>query len=76
VRAVAGNAEKVLGRPAETRGEPFWTDAGLILEAGIPCLLIGVDGGGAHADEEWCTVASVRQLTGILEGAIRDFCSE
>jgi acetylornithine deacetylase len=38
--------------------------------------LIGVDGGGAHADEEWCTVASVRQLTGILEGAIRDFCSE
>lgn len=76
VRAVADNAEKVLSRPAENRGEPFWTDAGLILEAGIPCLLIGVDGGGAHADEEWCTVASVHQLTDILQGTIRDFCSE
>ncbi|HYI34298.1 MAG TPA: M20/M25/M40 family metallo-hydrolase, partial [Glaciibacter sp.] len=59
-----------------TRGEPFWTDAGLILEAGIPCLLIGVDGGGAHADDEWCDVASVHQLTDILEGAIRAFCAE
>lgn len=75
VRAVAASAKQVLGHPAGTRREPFWTDAGLILEAGIPCLLIGVDGGGAHADDEWCDVASVNQLTDILEGAIRDFCA-
>lgn len=75
VRAVAANAQQVLGRPAATRGEPFWTDAGLIQGAGIPCLLIGVDGGGAHADEEWATVVSVHQLTGILEKTIVDFCS-
>ncbi len=75
VRAVAESAERVLGRPAPTRGEPFWTDAGLILEAGIPCLLLGVDGGGAHADTEWATVESIEQLTDILEGAIRAFCA-
>lgn len=75
VRAVAESAERVLGRPAPTRGEPFWTDAGLILEAGIPCLLLGVDGGGAHADTEWATVESIEQLTDILEGAIRGFCA-
>ncbi len=75
VRAVADSAERVLGEPAATRGEPFWTDAGLILEAGIPCLLIGVDGGGAHADTEWATVDSIEQLTDILEGAIRTFCA-
>lgn len=75
VRAVADAAERVLGAPAPVRGEPFWTDAGLILEAGIPCLLIGVDGGGAHADTEWATVASIRQLTDILEGTIRTFCA-
>lgn len=75
VRAVADSAERVLGRPAGSRGEPFWTDAGLILEAGIPCLLVGVDGGGAHADVEWATTASIEQLTDILEGTIRTFCA-
>jgi acetylornithine deacetylase len=75
VRAVADSAKRVLGRPPAFRGEPFWTDAGLILEAGIPCLLIGVDGGGAHAATEWATVESIEQLTDILEGAIRTFCA-
>lgn len=75
VRAVASSAERVLGHPAGIRGEPFWTDAGLILDAGIPCLLVGVAGGGAHADDEWCDIASVHQLTDILEGAIREFCA-
>ena len=75
VRAVAESAERVLGRPAPTRGEPFWTDAGLILEAGIPCLLIGVDGGGAHAATEWASIESIEQLTDVLEGAIRTFCA-
>jgi acetylornithine deacetylase len=75
VRAVAESAERVLGAPAATRGEPYWTDAGLLLEAGIPCLLVGVDGGGAHADTEWATTASVVQLTDLLEGAIRSFCA-
>lgn len=74
VRAVAESAERVLGAAPTTRGEPFWTDAGLVLEAGIPCLLVGVDGGGAHADTEWATTASIAQLTDLLEGAIRDFC--
>ncbi len=75
VRAVAESAERVLGGPASSRGEPFWTDAGLIFDAGMPCLLIGVDGGGAHADTEWATVASIEQLTDILEGTIRTFCA-
>lgn len=74
VRVLSDNAAQVLGRPPARRGEPFWTDAGLILEAGIPCLLLGVDGGGAHADTEWADVDSVRRLTDILEGTITDFC--
>jgi len=63
------------GAPPVVRGEPFWTDAGLIAEAGIPCLVLGVDGGGAHADEEWVTVASLETLTDVLERTIRDFCA-
>lgn len=70
VRAVAASAESVLGAPAAVRGEPFWTDAGLVAQAGIPCLVIGVAGGGAHADEEWATTSSIRQLADILAGAL------
>jgi len=74
VRALSGSAEVVLGRRPATRGEPFWTDAALILEAGIPCLVFGVDGGGAHATHEWAHEGSVRALTDVLTGTITDFC--
>ena len=74
VRALSAHAERVLGVTPARRGEPFWTDAGLLHEAGIPCLLLGVRGGGAHADKEWAEVASVHRLTEILTGTITDFC--
>ena len=75
VRLLAERATEVLGRRPEVRGEPFWTDAGLLHEAGIPCLVVGVDGGGAHADTEWADAASVDALTEILTRTITDFCA-
>ncbi len=76
IRAIVRTStERVLERPAVERGEPFWTDAGLVAEAGIPCVLIGVDGGGAHADDEWASIRSIEQLTEILRGAVADFCA-
>jgi len=71
---VARVAGEVFGHEAVTRGEPFWTDAGLIAEAGIPCVIIGVDGGGAHADEEWATTESIEQLAEIVERTTLAFC--
>lgn len=59
---------------AVRRGEPFWTDAGLVVGAGIPCLVIGVAGGGAHADVEWATTESMTQLTEVLRRSIEEFC--
>ncbi|MGO4785654.1 ArgE/DapE family deacylase [Cryobacterium sp. W22_MBD10_FK3] len=67
-------AERVLGRAVTQRGEPFWTDAALVLEAGIPCLIFGVDGGGAHAQVEWATEVSIHQVTDILEHTIVAVC--
>ncbi|MEO8449785.1 MAG: M20/M25/M40 family metallo-hydrolase [Gemmatimonadota bacterium] len=75
VTTLFAEAERVLGERPATRGEPFWTDAGLFDEAGIPCLLIGVKGGGAHAASEWVEVESVHQLTEILAGTITAFCA-
>jgi len=74
VAAVAEQVERVRGRPAGQRGEPFWTDARLVQEAGIPCVVIGADGGGAHADLEWADADSVVALAEILEGTIRQVC--
>jgi acetylornithine deacetylase len=65
-----------LGAPPVWRGEPFWLDSALIQAAGIPCVLFGVDGGGAHADLEWATIDSLESLTDILaETAVR-FCNQ
>jgi acetylornithine deacetylase len=74
VTALRSAAERVLGRPPLVRGEPFWTDAGLFGAAGIPCLLFGVSGGGAHAATEWVEVESIRTLTAILDRTITSFC--
>ncbi len=75
-RAVLGAVEDATGAPAVRRGDPWWTDAGLIAEAGIPVVLVGPAGGGAHADEEWVSIDSLGTLVEVLEGVIRAFCGE
>ena len=55
VRTLVDRATTVLGRPPEVFGAPFWTDAGLLADAGIPAVLFGPGGAGAHADVEWLT---------------------
>lgn len=70
VELVAKHVERALAAPARRRGEPFWTDARLVHEAGIPCVVIGADGGGAHADVEWAAISSVQSLQAVLLGVI------
>jgi acetylornithine deacetylase len=68
-------AAKALGRKPTRRGEPFWTDCAILKEAGIPCVMFGADGAGAHAATEWTTVESVRTLADILADTAIEFCS-
>lgn len=75
-RAVLAAVEAATGRPAARRGDPWWTDAGLIAEAGIPVVLVGAAGGGAHADEEWVSTDSLAALVHVLEGVIRAVCGQ
>lgn len=74
VRTVLEAVERVTGAPAVRRGDPWWTDAGLIADAGIPAVLVGPAGGGAHADEEWVTTGSLRELVDVIEAVILDIC--
>jgi len=42
-------------------GIAFWTDAALLVAAGIPSVVYGPSGGDAHADEEWVDLASLER---------------
>lgn len=75
VTTLARHAAARLGQAPAIRGEPFWTDCALMQAAGIPVVMFGADGGGAHAASEWTTIASVQALTAILEATVSDFCS-
>ncbi|GAA3311207.1 ArgE/DapE family deacylase [Arthrobacter ramosus] len=75
VLSVLSAAEAVNGKVPVLRGEPFWTDAALMLEAGIPGLLFGVDGGGAHAATEWIELDSLDRVSRILALTAVNFCN-
>jgi acetylornithine deacetylase len=75
VQAVIAAGEAVTGQVPVLRGEPFWTDASLMLEAGIPGLLFGVDGGGAHAATEWIELDSLDRVSRVLAQAATNFCN-
>lgn len=63
-----------LGRAPAWCGEPFWTDCAILAQAGIPAVMFGADGGGAHSAEEWAEEASVETLADILTDAATAFC--
>lgn len=67
-------ARDVLGQEPPLRAEPFWTDASLMDQAGIPTVLFGATGEGAHSATEWVDIGSIETLTEILTRTIRTWC--
>jgi acetylornithine deacetylase len=55
-------------------GAPFWTDAALIADAGIPTVLYGPSGEGAHAEIEWVDLASLERVREVISRAAREWC--
>ncbi|MCA9879339.1 MAG: M20/M25/M40 family metallo-hydrolase [Thermomicrobiales bacterium] len=51
-----------------------WMDSALLAAAGIPTVILGPDGDGAHADEEWVDLSSVAVTVDALQGIVRTFC--
>ena len=75
VQAVSASANGVLGRPPELAGVAYWTDAATLWEAGIPTLLFGPSGGGAHAVEEWVELDSVAACAQVYLETAKIFCA-
>lgn len=73
--ALASSAERTLGSRPATFGAPYWTDAGLLAEAGIPTAIFGPGGEGLHSDVEWVSLSSLESLAAILTDTARSFCS-
>jgi acetylornithine deacetylase len=65
---------EVVGREPPVVGMPYWTDAASLAEAGIPTVLFGPSGAGAHALVEWVDLESVRQCATIYGRVIAEFC--
>lgn len=59
----------------EVRGAPFWTDAALFTEAGIPAVLFGPTGDGAHAAVEWVDLESLERCRDLYVAVAQDFCA-
>ena len=67
-------ASTALGRSVEPSGVSFWTDAASLHAAGIPTVLFGPLGEGAHAAEEWVDLASVQTCAEIYLATAIQFC--
>lgn len=55
-------------------GVPFWTDAALVAGAGIPAVLFGPAGEGAHAAVEWVDVSSLERCREVYAAVARAVC--
>jgi acetylornithine deacetylase len=67
---------QLLRRHAATdlTGVPYWADSALLSAAGIPTVLFGPAGAGAHATVEWVDVSSVERVRDVLVAVAREFC--
>jgi acetylornithine deacetylase len=74
IQAVSASAADVMGHPPELAGVAYWTDAASLWAAGIPSLLFGPSGGGAHAVEEWVELESVSACAEVYLETARRFC--
>jgi acetylornithine deacetylase len=68
-------AAAVLGSEPDVVGASFWADSALLAAAGIPTVLFGPVGEGAHAEVEWIDVASLEQCVEIYAGVAGEICA-
>ena len=72
VREAAG---EVLGAPVEIAGASYWADAAFISAAGIPTVLFGPGGEGAHAVEEWVSLGDTEAVARTLIRVAERVCA-
>jgi acetylornithine deacetylase/succinyl-diaminopimelate desuccinylase family protein len=75
VRTVLHQATAILGHEPAEIGQAAWMDSALLSAAGIPTVIFGPGGEGAHAVVEWSNLEHVERCAEILAVVAEDFCS-
>jgi len=60
---------------AELCAMPFWADSALLAAAGIPTVLYGPKGEGAHAAVEWVDLASAERCLEVYVSVAAELCA-
>jgi len=68
-------AAAVLEREPEIVGVPFWTDAAILSAAGIPTVVFGPVGEGAHANVEWVDLDSAARCAETYLSVAAEICA-
>ncbi|KAJ5168380.1 uncharacterized protein N7482_003974 [Penicillium canariense] len=64
----------VFGSKPSVQSMPFWCEAALLGQAGIPSIVFGPAGAGLHSKEEWVKVTTLQQMEKVYTILARDFC--
>jgi acetylornithine deacetylase len=59
----------------EVAGVPFWADSAVFAAAGIPTVVFGPGGEGAHAEVEWVDLADLERCKDVYFAVAAELCA-
>jgi acetylornithine deacetylase/succinyl-diaminopimelate desuccinylase-like protein len=68
-------AVEALGTGTPVIGVPYWADSAIFSAAGIPTVIFGPGGEGAHAAVEWVDLAQLDRCVEALDRVVGSFCA-
>jgi acetylornithine deacetylase len=66
---------RVAGPSTAVAPMSYWADSAFLAAAGLPTVLYGPEGEGAHADTEWVSRTGTSTAAAVLTQLVRDFCA-
>jgi len=75
VQTISRSYESTFDKPPRFEGMRAWLDSAILAQAGIPAVIFGPSGDGAHAAVEYVDEKSVIATTHVLVRSIIDFCN-
>ncbi len=75
VQTLLRQATRILGDRPAIGGAFGWMDSALLAAAGIPTVIFGPGGDGAHAVVEWSDLDQLQRCADVLIATIEEFCA-
>ncbi len=75
VQTLLRQATRLLGARPAIGGAFGWMDSALLAAAGMPTVIFGPGGDGAHAAVEWSDLDQLQRCADVLIATIEEFCA-